>query len=40
MDARGMGGNTFNPMGTMPGGDLPGGNVGLDMIMNLMNGSK
>lgn len=31
-----MGGN-FNAQGTMPGGDLPGGNVGLDQIMGLMN---
>lgn len=29
--------NTFNPQATMPGGDLPGGNVGLDQIMGLMN---
>ena len=29
--------NTFNPQGTMPGGDLPAGNVGLDQIMGLMN---
>ena len=28
---------TFNPQGAMPGGDLPPGEVGLDMIMNLMN---
>ena len=26
----------FNPTGTMPGHDLPGGSVGLDQIMNLM----
>lgn len=26
----------FNPAGTMPGHDLPGGSVGLDQIMNLM----
>jgi hypothetical protein len=29
--------NTFNPQGAMAGGDLPSGNVGLDMIMGLMN---
>ena len=34
--AQGMGGN-FNAQGTMPGGDLPSGNVGLDQIMGLMN---
>lgn len=34
--AQGMGGN-FNAQGTMPGGDLPEGNVGLDQIMGLMN---
>lgn len=28
---------TFNPKGTMPGGDLPTGQVGLDQIMGLMN---
>ena len=28
---------TFNPAGTLPGGDLPAGQVGLDQIMNLMN---
>ena len=27
----------FNPKGTMPGGDLPAGQVGLDQIMNLMS---
>lgn len=27
----------FNPQGTLPGGDLPSGNVGLDQIMGLMN---
>lgn len=27
----------FNPAGAMAGGDLPGGSVGLDQIMNLMN---
>ena len=40
MDARGVGANTFNPQGAMPGGDLPAGNVGLDMIMGLMKGGK
>ena len=35
-DAVSMG--TFNPQGTMPGGDLPSGNVGLDQIMGLMKG--
>ena len=25
---------TFNPKGTMPGGDLPSGEVGMDQIMN------
>ncbi len=29
--------STFNPQGTLPGGDLPAGNVGLDQIMGLMN---
>jgi len=28
----------FNPGNTMPGADLPSGNVGLDQIMALMNG--
>ena len=32
--------NTFNPQGTMAGGDLPGGNVGLDQIMGLMKKVK
>jgi len=27
----------FNPQGVMPGSDLPGGEVGVDQIMNLMN---
>lgn len=35
-DAQGMGGN-FNAQGTMPGGDLPSGNLGIDQIMGLMN---
>ena len=35
-NAQTMGGN-FNAQGTMPGGDLPSGNVGLDQIMGLMN---
>jgi hypothetical protein len=26
----------FNPIGTMPGSDLPDGEVGMDQIMNLM----
>lgn len=29
--------NTFNPQGTMPGGDLPQGEVDLGQIMGLMN---
>ena len=29
---------TFNPQGTMPGGDLPQGDVNLDQIMGLMKG--
>ena len=29
--------NTFNPQGTMSGGDLPAGNLGLDQIMSLIN---
>jgi hypothetical protein len=43
MDARGMGINQTTmqvPTGAMPGGDLPAGNVGLDMIMGLMKGGK
>ena len=43
MDARGMGMNQTTmqvPSGAMPGGDLPAGNVGLDMIMGLMKGGK
>ena len=32
--------NTFNPQGTMAGGDLPGGNVGLDQILGLMKTNK
>jgi len=43
MDARGMGANQTTmqvPAGAMPGGDLPSGNVGLDMIMGLMKGGK
>ena len=32
--------NTFNPQGTMAGGDLPSGNVGLDQIMGLIKGKK
>jgi hypothetical protein len=28
---------TFNPAGTMPGADLPGGQVGLDQIMSLIS---
>jgi hypothetical protein len=42
-DARGMGINQTTmqvPTGAMPGGDLPAGNVGLDMIMGLMKGGK
>ena len=27
----------FNPQGTMPGGDLPSGEVNMSQIMNLMN---
>tara|TARA_R110002050_G_scaffold231598_4_gene367452 strand:+ start:270 stop:599 length:330 start_codon:yes stop_codon:yes gene_type:complete len=27
----------FNPQGSMPGGDLPQGELNLDQIMNLMN---
>ena len=27
----------FNPQGTMPGGDLPSGEVNMNQIMNLMN---
>ena len=27
----------FNPQGTMPGGDLPPGTLGMDQIMGLMN---
>ena len=27
----------FNPQGTMPGGDLPSGTLGMDQIMGLMN---
>ena len=27
---------TFNPQGTMPGGDLPAGEVGMDQIMNMI----
>ena len=27
----------FNPQGTMPGGDLPPGELGMDQIMGLMN---
>jgi len=27
----------FNPQGTMPGGDLPSGEVNMDQIMGLMN---
>lgn len=27
---------TFNPKGTMPGGDLPSGEVGMDQIMNMI----
>jgi hypothetical protein len=30
--------NNFNPQGTMPGGDLPQGDVNLDQIMGLMKG--
>jgi len=29
--------NKFNPQGTMPGGDLPQGELGMDQIMGLMN---
>ena len=39
-DARGMSMNQTTmqvPAGAMPGADLPSGNVGLDMIMGLMN---
>jgi hypothetical protein len=39
-DARGASMNQTTmqvPSGAMPGGDLPAGNVGLDMIMGLMN---
>jgi hypothetical protein len=39
-DARGAAMNQTTmqvPSGAMPGGDLPSGNVGLDMIMGLMN---
>jgi hypothetical protein len=42
-DARGVAMNQTTmqvPSGTMPGGDLPSGNVGLDMIMGLMKGKK
>jgi hypothetical protein len=42
-DARGMSINQTTmqvPTGAMPGGDLPAGNVGLDMIMGLMKGGK
>mgnify|MGYP001257473479 CR=1 FL=1 len=27
----------FNPQGTMPGGDLPKGDLGMDQIMGLLN---
>jgi hypothetical protein len=27
----------FNPMGTMPGGDLPAGELSMNQIMGLMN---
>jgi len=27
---------TFDPKGTMPGGDLPAGQVGMDQIMNML----
>lgn len=43
MDARGAAMNQTTmqvPSGAMPGGDLPAGNVGLDMIMGLMKGGK
>lgn len=43
MDARGAAVNQTTmhvPTGAMPGGDLPAGNVGLDMIMGLMKGGK
>ena len=43
MDARGAAMNQTTmqvPSGAMPGGDLPSGNVGLDMIMGLMKGGK
>ena len=42
-DARGASINQTTmqvPSGAMPGGDLPSGNVGLDMIMGLMKGNK
>jgi len=42
-DARGASINQTTmqvPSGAMPGGDLPAGNVGLDMIMGLMKGGK
>ena len=42
-DARGASINQTTmqvPSGAMPGGDLPSGNVGLDMIMGLMKGGK
>jgi hypothetical protein len=42
-DARGASMNQTTmqvPSGAMPGGDLPSGNVGLDMIMGLMKGGK
>jgi hypothetical protein len=29
--------NRFNPQGTMPGGDLPKGELGMDQIMGLLN---
>ena len=29
--------NRFNPQGTMPGGDLPSGELGMDQIMGLLN---
>ena len=43
IDARGAAMNQTTmqvPSGAMPGGDLPAGNVGLDMIMGLMKGGK
>ena len=43
IDARGAAMNQTTmqvPSGAMPGGDLPAGNVGLDMIMGLMKGKK